>query len=121
MKYMAIEKELEWKDPDDKVGLLRKEAERIYQIYLSGILRECYFTREKHTAVLILECGDKSEARQVIDSLPLVKAGVIDFELWTLGPYTGLDRMFSDRWQFPDTPEKCSPGEKEPSFSSEQP
>jgi hypothetical protein len=54
-------------------------------------LREIYFTQE-NDAVLILEVKDIPAAREILDALPLVKSGMIFFELTELRPYTGYER-----------------------------
>jgi len=47
-------------------------------------------------AVLVLECADAAGARAVLRTLPLVQAGLIDFELIPLKPYPGFARLFGD-------------------------
>jgi len=44
---------------------------------------------------LVLECADVDEANAVLSTLPLVKAGLITFELIPLGPYPGFARLFA--------------------------
>jgi hypothetical protein len=46
--------------------------------------------------VLVLEVPDLAAARAVIDSLPLVAAGLIDFDLVPLKPYPGFARLFAE-------------------------
>jgi hypothetical protein len=46
--------------------------------------------------VLTLECADVMEARRTLAELPLVKAGLIAFELMPLAPYPGFARLFRD-------------------------
>jgi hypothetical protein len=41
-----------------------------------------------------LECRDATEANDILDSLPLVKAGLIAFDLIPLVPYPGFARLF---------------------------
>jgi hypothetical protein len=94
MKILAIEKELKIVDWESESEILLEEAETAYQMVLSGSLREVYFTESKNT-VLILECGDKTSAKQLLDKLPLVKKGIIDFEIMELLPYTGFSRLMN--------------------------
>ncbi|MBP8974464.1 MAG: hypothetical protein KBH93_11360 [Anaerolineae bacterium] len=47
-------------------------------------------------AVLILECADADEARDALATLPLVRAGLIAFEIIALRSYPGLARLFSE-------------------------
>jgi hypothetical protein len=45
--------------------------------------------------VLVLECAGVSEAREVLATLPLVKEGLITFDLIPLVPYPGFARLFA--------------------------
>ena len=94
MKILALEVESPQAQPSDFAPYLQEEAAKVYEHYLSGIFRECYFHQTEHTAVFILECAGIPEAQQVLDSLPLVKAGLITFELIPLAPYPGFGRLF---------------------------
>ena len=92
MKILAIEKELKTVDWENESQTLIEEAKLVYKLMLSGNLREIYFSESKN-AVLILECEDKIVAKQLLDKLPLVKKGIIDFEIIELHPYTGFTRL----------------------------
>lgn len=92
MKILAIEKELKHIDWNNESQTLIEEAKSAYKLLLSGDLREIYFS-EKKNAVLILECEDKTAAKQLLDKLPLVVKGIIDFEIMELQPYTGFTRL----------------------------
>jgi hypothetical protein len=43
----------------------------------------------------MLEAVDLAEAKRAIDSLPLVKAGVLTTEIIPLKPYVGFERLFA--------------------------
>lgn len=92
MKILAIEKEIEETNWEHAEKLLVKEAQHIFQLYLSCSLREIYFTENKN-AVLILEITDKESAERLLNDLPLVKAGKVTFEIIELKPYTGYKRI----------------------------
>jgi len=87
MKILAISKEPNPVDWENKEAILKDEAKTAYELYLSGSVREIYFT-EEYNAVLILEARDLAEAREVINLLPLVKAKLLEFDLMELNPYT---------------------------------
>jgi len=95
MKILALEKEVPGVTVDQFPPHLRAEARRVWELYKSGIIRELYFRQEKTEAVLVLECVDAAEAREVLNSLPLVQEKLIDFEIIPLGPYPGIERLFS--------------------------
>jgi len=94
MKILALEKESPGTTPEQFAPHLKAEAARVWELYQSGQLREMYFRQDRSEAVLILECADAQEARQVLDSLPLVQAGLIGFEVIPLVPYPGFERLF---------------------------
>lgn len=92
MKILAIEKEIEgalWSNVND---LLRDEAQHVFELYLSGTLREIYFT-EKKSAVLVIEADDTNTVKMLLENFPLVKSGMIKFEIMELRPYTGFERL----------------------------
>ena len=96
MKILALERQVS-RDPAGTLpSLLRSEAERVWELYQSGVIREVYFREDRAAAVLILESADPEEAFSVLRTLPLVHEGVIDFELIPLAPYTGFARLFGN-------------------------
>jgi muconolactone delta-isomerase len=94
MKILALEKETKQTQQNKFDPYLQDEAAKVYELYLSGIIRELYFHETEHTAILILECSDANEAQKVLSELPLVKAGLITFDLIPLVPYSGFSRLF---------------------------
>ncbi len=64
-------------------------------LYQAGTIRELYFRQDAHSAVLILECQDPEEAEAALATLPLVKEGLITFEIIPLAAYPGFSRLFA--------------------------
>jgi len=93
MKILAVEEEIQKLVLDEESIILKNEAEQVYKLYLDGFIREIYFN-EKHCAVIIMECKDKEEAKNLLNELPLVKNKVIKFKLTELKPYDGFSRLF---------------------------
>ena len=75
--------------------LLEAEAAKAWELYQSGVLRELYFRADRADAVLVLECSSAEQARERLAELPLMRAGLIEFELIPLAPYPGFSRLFS--------------------------
>jgi hypothetical protein len=94
MKILALEREIPSYASKDFRVHARAEALRLWELYQAGILREFYFRADRDEAVLVLECRDATEANDSLDSLPLVKAGLIAFDLIPLVPYPGFARLF---------------------------
>lgn len=95
MKLIAIERETAGKTAADFQPHLRAEALRAWELYQQGVIRELYFDSEQRRAVLVLECESAASARQALASLPLVREGLITFEVIPLAPYDGFGRLFS--------------------------
>jgi hypothetical protein len=94
MKILALELEMPGHTSGDFALHLKAEAERVWALYQEGVIRELYFRADRGEAVLVLECTSLDEARAALDALPLVRAGLIDFELIPLRPYPGFARLF---------------------------
>ena len=92
MKILAFEKEMKDVDWNNLGDLLKDEAQHVFHLYLSDSLREIYFTENKN-AILILETTDKESALNLLETLPLVKSGKIQFDIMELRPYTGYERI----------------------------
>lgn len=95
MKILAIEKENVGLTSNDFKPFLEAEARHVWELNQKGIIREIYFTDE-HNAILILECENLQEAETLVEDFPLVKNGLITFDLMALNPYTGFSRLFKD-------------------------
>ena len=94
MKVLAIEKETSDVKAEQFRPYLKPEAACVWELYQAGIIRELYFGRDQHNAVIILECDSVAEANQALGTLPLVEHGLITFELIPLVPYSGFARLF---------------------------
>ncbi|MBE0703145.1 MAG: superoxide dismutase [Afipia sp.] len=94
MKILALEREVPGVAPNAFAPHLRTEARCVWELQQAGIIREIYFDRDAHTAVLMLECADADEARRILSGLPLVQAGLITFDVMALAPYSGFARLF---------------------------
>ena len=94
MKILCIEKEVPGVKEEDYKPHLKEEALKAWGFYQEGIIRELYFTQNDHSAVLILECKNADEADKVLNTLPLVKEGLIKFNIIPLIPYPGFARLF---------------------------
>ncbi|HKM79893.1 MAG TPA: muconolactone Delta-isomerase family protein [Candidatus Acidoferrum sp.] len=95
MKVLALENEVVNATEDDFRPHLKAEAAKVWELCQAGVIREIYFRGDARRAVLILECGSREEAQQILGTLPLVKEGLTDFEVVPLTPYTGFSRLFA--------------------------
>ena len=95
MKILAIGKVLEGATEDNIGALVKDEAKRAWELYMAGIFREIYFRTDAPLPVVIMECKDIEEAKTIISTLPMVKAGLTDFDLMPLGPFYAFGALFA--------------------------
>jgi hypothetical protein len=65
----------------------------VWDLYRHDVVREMYVPGNPGV-VPVLETATREEAENVLASLPLVKASLIDFELIELHPFRNLEKMF---------------------------
>jgi hypothetical protein len=96
VRILALEIEKAGSSPAEFQPHLVEEAKKVWHLYQGAVIREAYFRADRNSAVLILECADVAEAKQKLSQLPLVSAGLIDFDFIPLMPYSGFARLFAD-------------------------
>lgn len=94
MKIIALEVEHPDATSADFSPYLEDEARHVWVLQQQGVVREAHFRADRHTAVLILECDSLAQAEALTASFPLVRAGLIHFDLIPLLPYSGFARLF---------------------------
>lgn len=95
MRILAIERDLSPPSAALPPDLLRQEATEVWALRKQGVIRDIWFTRQNHHAVIMLECQHLAEARGHLASLALVRAGLIDFMVHELVSYDGEERLFA--------------------------
>jgi muconolactone delta-isomerase len=67
------------------------EAQRVRELYASGILRQVWKRADTPGAAILWEAGSEAEVRAALDSLPLAQAGMLELvSLVPLEPYPGF-------------------------------
>lgn len=96
MKVLALGRDVVAQDDPRFTELRPAEARRVWEMYQADLLREVYFRADSPNGVLVFEVPDLAAARAAVDTLPLVAAGLIDFDLVPLRPYPGFARLFRE-------------------------
>jgi hypothetical protein len=95
MKFLALEIEkqtIDWSEvPAD---LLKDEAHRVYELQQAGYIRQIHYRADTKSAVIDWECDAIEQVKELTNSLPLVQAGYIEFNIMHLIPYPGFERLF---------------------------
>ena len=96
MKVLALGHDLVAQDDPRFAELRPAEARTVWGLLQRDVLREVYYRADRANGVLVFEVPDVDAARAAVDSLPLVAAGLIDFDLVPLKPYPGFARLFRE-------------------------
>jgi hypothetical protein len=81
----------------DRLAPLRQaEARYVWSHYAAGAVREFYHRADKLGAVLMLEVDDLEAGRRLLDELPMLRAGLLTYELVCLAPFTIIADLFGD-------------------------
>jgi hypothetical protein len=71
-----------------------EEARRVWELYESDRVREFYLRADDQPGVvLVFECEDVTEAERLVAALPMVEAGLLNFEVIPLRPYRGFREL----------------------------
>jgi hypothetical protein len=78
---------------EKQAPLRRSEAAAVWRLLSSGVLRSINFTSGPGAA-LEFEVEGETALRDYVDQLPMVSAGLVDVQILTLKPFTGLEALF---------------------------
>jgi muconolactone delta-isomerase len=95
LRIIALERERVDEGSRDYASHLEDEARAIWNLAQAGVIREIYFRDDRPQAIIVLEADSVQEAQDILARLPLVQAGLIEFEVIGLRPYPGFDRLFA--------------------------
>ena len=95
MKLLALSVRQPGASFDDIQRLQVPEVTMVWQMQQEGFLREIYFDPDRPAVTLILEAESIEAARARLAQLPMVEAGLIDFDLIKLGHYAQIQALFA--------------------------
>ncbi len=90
MKVIVVAHRSEKYKPEDFTPHLDAEAAHALKLFAEETVREIYSRTDGKGAVLVLECADEAEAKEIIGGLPLARKGMLDFDIYGTKPYRGF-------------------------------
>ncbi len=94
MKLLAIDHMLPGATPELIRQHLLAEARHVWELHSAGIVREVYSRADRPGTVLMLEAHDEEDARRVLESFPLARAGLVAFDIVPLAAFRSLELLF---------------------------
>jgi hypothetical protein len=96
MKVMAIASPKAALTPELLKPHMPKEVPHTLSLYLEGKIEQFWF-REKAGPIFLMNVASVDEAKATLDTLPLVAAGLMSYELMPVGPLAPLGRLIEGR------------------------
>jgi hypothetical protein len=75
--------------------VVKPEAAKVWELYARDLLRSIHYIADRSGAVLLSEANNLAEINAMIAQLPMAQAGVMQFEVIPLIPYTGTEELFA--------------------------
>jgi hypothetical protein len=95
MKVMAIASPKTALTPDVLKPHMSHEVPHTLQMYLDGTVEQFWFV-EKSGPIFLMNVESIDQARTILDTLPLVVAGLMTYEVKPVGPLIPLGRLIAN-------------------------
>ena len=66
------------------------EAQRARTLYSEGFIRQIWHRADIPGACILIEADTEEHVREMLDTLPLVRAGMLEVQIIPLKPYAGF-------------------------------
>ncbi len=90
MKIVVVATRSENHTAEEFAPHLPAESKKALQLVAADVVREIYSRADAKGAILVLEAESEEAARAQLNELPLVQAGMLELELYPVGPYRGI-------------------------------
>jgi hypothetical protein len=97
MKYLALLTPSPGRTLDEFGPYFVPEERVVWASYRDERLREAYFQPTPPAVILIYEAADSASVDAELDQLPMVKARLLDRQIFHLGPWLPLEKVFDKK------------------------
>lgn len=94
MQILALSRRLPGTTPEQLAALAAAEAAAAHALLVDGVVRSIHMCPDRPGSMVVLECASLDDARAALARLPMVREGLIAFDLSRLLPYTGYEALF---------------------------
>jgi hypothetical protein len=97
MKVFAIGSLIKPLSDEQREELMGKEVPHTLGLYLKGPIEQFWFRGDKPGPIFLMDVESIEEAKEVIDAMPIVAAGVAAYEFIPVGPLAPLGRLIAGK------------------------
>jgi hypothetical protein len=95
MKFLCLDIPQPGASMEKYMPHMQDEARHGWQLYKSGIVRDIYFRQDRPGVAILAEADSVEAAKKALGEFPLAKAGLIDWDVIPLGPFTNWELLFA--------------------------
>lgn len=95
MQFVALSRRLPGTTPEQLAAHAAAEAWAAHQLLVEGTVRSIHMCPDRPGSLVTLECASLADAQAALARLPMVRDGLIAFDVSRLVPYTGYAALFS--------------------------
>jgi len=94
MQVLAIVTRAKARTDAEVVPYRVPEGRGVWALLRRSVVRRVWSRADQPGAVLLLEVGSRADASDAMMSLPLVRDGLVEFQLIELAPFLALEHLF---------------------------
>ncbi len=95
MQFVALSRRLPGTTPEQLAAHAADEAWAAHQLLAEGIVRSIQMCPDRPGSLVTLDCASLADAQAALARLPMVRAGLIAFDVSRLVPWTGYAALFA--------------------------
>lgn len=99
MQFVALSRRLPGTTPEQLAAHAADEALVAHQLLSEGVIRSIHMCPDRPGSMVTLECASLADAQAALARLPMVRDGLIAFDVSRLLPYTGYAALFRDEFK----------------------
>lgn len=80
---------------EEVLPFVKPEAAKSWEYYAADMIRTMYYIADMSGVVFLWEAPNLEVINEAIAQLPMKQAGVLEFEVLPLKPYTGIGELFA--------------------------
>ena len=80
----------------DRQAIMPSEVRETVKLYLAGKIDSWYVRKDQPGVVFLMNVTTTKEAHDLLEALPLGKAGIMEFDLIPIGPLSPLQYLLTE-------------------------
>jgi muconolactone delta-isomerase len=90
MQFLTLSRRIEGFADSDFAPLVELEGRHARTLYGEGFIRQIWHRADRPGACILFEADSEGQVRERLNTLPMVKAGMLDVTIIPLKPYGGF-------------------------------